>query len=52
MVYHILRDGRRVNDVKGYVVKMKDNEVLYNVIRKIESRGVQDINREKIGGLK
>lgn len=46
MVYHILKDGRQVKDIKGYVVKKKDNVILYDVIRKIEER-VQVINEAK-----
>ena len=46
MVYHILSDGRQVKDIKGLVVKKKDNVILYDVIRKIEER-VQVINEAK-----
>jgi hypothetical protein len=46
MVYHILSDGRRVKDIKGLVVKRKDNLILYDVIRKIEERG-RVINKAK-----
>lgn len=38
MVYHILKDGTKVKDISGIVVKKKDNIVLYDVIRKIEER--------------
>ncbi len=43
MVYHILKDGRQVEDIRGIVIKKKDNSVLYDVIRQIEER-VQVIN--------
>lgn len=46
MVYHILKDGRQVKDIKGLVVKQKNNVILYDVIRKIEER-VQVINETK-----
>lgn len=47
MVYHILRDGRQVKDIRGYVVKKKDNIILYDVIRKIEERA-RVINKTKL----
>jgi hypothetical protein len=45
MVYHILKDGTKVKDITGLVIKKKDNTILYDVIKKIEER-VQVINRD------
>jgi hypothetical protein len=45
MVYHILKDGTKVKDITGLVIKKKDNMILYDVIKKIEER-VQVINRD------
>ena len=47
MVYHILKDGTKVKDITGRVVKKKDNVILYDVIKKIEER-VQIIDKTKI----
>lgn len=33
MVYHILKDGTITNDITGHVVKMKDAEVMYQLMR-------------------
>lgn len=32
MIYHILKDGTRVDDITGHVVKMSDAEALYTLI--------------------
>lgn len=45
MVYHILKDGTKVKDITGLVIKKKDNTILYDVIKKIEER-VQVINKD------
>jgi DUF1009 family protein len=45
MVYHILKDGTKVKDITGLVIKKKDNAILYDVIKRIEERGVQVINK-------
>ena len=37
-VIHILKDGSRIDDITGHVVKMEDAETLYKMIR--------DINRK------
>lgn len=37
-VIHILKDGSRVEDITGHVVKMEDAGTLYNLIREINSK--------------
>ena len=34
-VYHYLKDGTRVDDITGHVVKMADAEPLYNLMRQM-----------------
>jgi hypothetical protein len=46
MIYHILKDGTKVKDIAGLVIKKKDNKVLYDVIEKIEAR-VQVVDKAK-----
>ena len=46
MVYHILKDGTKVKDLTGVVIRQKDNSTLYDVIGKIEER-VQRVNKTK-----
>ncbi len=41
MVHHILKDGRKVNSVKGIVIKKDQHPQLYKVINRIE-RGESD----------
>lgn len=36
-VIHILKDGTRVDSVRGHVVKMADAEPLYNMIHSINN---------------
>ncbi len=38
MVYHILKDGSRPKSIDGHVIKMKDAEALYNVLRNIKKK--------------
>lgn len=35
MIIHILKDGTRLNDITGHVVKVKDAEAVYQLIHKI-----------------
>ena len=37
-VYHILKDGSRVDDITGHVVKMEDAELLYRFIHSINQK--------------
>lgn len=44
-VIHILKDGSRVDDISGHVVRMEDAETLYKMIRKINSKTNQPKNK-------
>ena len=35
MVYHVLANGATTKDITGHIVKMKDAEPLYDLMRKI-----------------
>lgn len=37
MVYHILKDGTSVEDIKGRVITVEDAKPVYNLICKINS---------------
>lgn len=37
-VVHILKDGTRVDDITGHVVRMEDAENLYRMIRRINRK--------------
>lgn len=39
MVYHILKDGTRSDDITGHVVELDSDSALYHVIYSINSRG-------------
>lgn len=39
MIYHVLKDGSRVESVKGKVIKADQFPLLYKVIEQIEERG-------------
>ena len=41
MVYHVLRDGKKVNSVKDIVIKKDQYPQIYKVINRIE-RGEND----------
>lgn len=45
MVYHVLRDGTITNDITGHVVKMKDAEPLYNLMRS-KSRRIKKADKK------
>lgn len=34
-IHHVLKDGTEVDDIKGHVIKAKDQVVLYEVINRI-----------------
>lgn len=38
MVYHVLKDGTVKKDITGHVVKMKDAEAVYNLMRDMSKR--------------
>ena len=48
MVYHILKDGTRVNDIKGRVVRYEEARPLYNLVQKINS----NLNNNNTYGIK
>lgn len=35
MIYHVLKDGSRVKDITGHVVKRNDAEPLYKILESI-----------------
>lgn len=39
MIVHILADGKRVDDITGYVVRVEDARPLYNLIANINRKG-------------
>lgn len=41
-VYHVLKDGSKVDSVKDYVIKMDQFPQVYRVIERIEERGETD----------
>lgn len=50
-VIHILKDGSRVNDITGRIVKMSDAQTLYNLLdRKVKkvNKNVRNRNRNRI----
>lgn len=51
-VIHILKDGTRVDSIRGHVVKMADAEPLYRMIHSINTgadrlNGTADHHKEK-----
>lgn len=42
MIYHVLKDGSRVESVKGIVIKADQFPQVYRVIERIEERGNTD----------
>ena len=42
MIYHVLKDGSRVESVKGMVIKADQFPQVYRVIERIEERGNTD----------
>lgn len=37
-VHHVLKDGKKVDDVAGYVIKANEHSVLYEVINRIQQK--------------
>lgn len=37
-IIHILKDGSRVTDIRGHIVKQEDASPLYQIIHKINER--------------
>lgn len=44
MIYHVLKDGTVVPDVKGHVIKADQFPLLYQVISNIQERSDQKKN--------
>ncbi len=44
MIHHILKDGTEVTDISGKVIEVKQFEVLYQVVNRINER----VNHEAI----
>lgn len=42
MIHHVLKDGSRVDSVKGVVIKADQFPQVYKVIERIEERGNTD----------
>lgn len=42
MIYHVLKDGSRVESVRGIVIKADQFPQVYRVIEQIEERGEID----------
>ena len=42
MIYHVLKNGSRVDSVKGMVIKADQFPQVYRVIERIEERGNTD----------
>lgn len=38
MVTHVLKDGTRLDDITGHVVRVQDAEVVYNLMIEINRR--------------
>ena len=37
-IHHVLKDGKKVDDVAGHVIKAKEHSVLYEVINRIQQK--------------
>lgn len=37
-IHHVLKDGTKVDDVTGHVIKAKENPVLYELINRIQQQ--------------
>lgn len=42
MIYHVLKDGSRVESIRGIVIKSNHFPQVYKVIEQIEKRGESD----------
>lgn len=38
MVYHILKDGKTVNDISGHIVRLEDANPLYQLLHRINQK--------------
>lgn len=42
MVLHVLKDGTRPEDITGHVVKVRDAEVVYNLMDEMNRRAKRE----------
>ena len=42
MITHILNDGRKLNTVKGLIIKRDQNPQIYEFIENVRKRGEED----------
>lgn len=47
MVYHILKDGTKVNDITGHVVRIEDAPALYELMASLSKRKTNTYKNEK-----
>lgn len=45
-VIHVLKDGSRVNDITGYVVRVSDASALYRLINDLNKRSSKSKGRK------
>lgn len=45
-VIHVLKDGRRVDDITGHVVQVRDASQLYRLMRDLNSRPSKEKRKE------
>lgn len=46
-VIHILRDGTRLEDITGHIVKISDAEPVYNLMDRINRAAAEEVERKK-----
>ena len=42
MITHVLKDGTKLNDISGRVIKQDDFKFVYEIIKRIEQRGEKE----------
>lgn len=47
MITHVLKDGTKLNDISGRVIKQDDFKFVYEIIKRIEQRGEKETEGEK-----
>lgn len=47
MVIHYLKDGTRLEDISGHIVKMADAEIVYKLMDTMNLRGGRDYEERK-----
>lgn len=48
MVYHILKDGTRVKDINGRIVRYEEAKPLYNLVQKINSKNTYGVKEVRV----